>query len=174
MRIFSQRFLFRISCLLLIVLVSSWSASAQDNQDDQKNATSFIDSLGQTVYNLARPSATYREVSIDGFEPVDGGFDVLVKLSGQSYFDDSDLWLTLAFMFRNGKFYDIQVRDNNAILVPPFPTTITLAKAAASLAKAYDDDQKAQAAANANPAPPRMRPRPRMRRRPRPLTRLRR
>jgi hypothetical protein len=109
--------------------------------------------MAKTVYNLAWPTATYREVSIDGFEPADNGFDVLVKLSGQSAFDNSDLWVRLAFMFRDGKFYDIRVKDHNAILVPPFRTTMTLATVAAGLAKDYADQQAAQAANGANPNP---------------------
>jgi hypothetical protein len=88
---------------------------------------------------------------LDGFEPADGGFDVTVKISGQSAFDDSDLWVKLAFMFRNGKLYDIRVQDHNAILVPPFVTTTQMAKVAANLAKEYADEQKAQEAKNAPP-----------------------
>ncbi len=141
-------------CLLCIGLLAAGAAAQQNGSDQsnaQDNARSFIGSIAQTVYNLAWPTATYKRVSIDGFEPADGGFDVIVKLSGLSAFDGSDLWLKLAFVFRNGSLQDMQVRDDNAILVRPFATTKALASVAAQIADDYAKSQNQQQ--NAAPAP---------------------
>lgn len=147
-----QALAWSLCCLLL---ACNSGASAQNSQTDQKNAATFIDSMAKTVYNLAWPTATYRSVTYDSIEPAENGFDVIVKLSGLSALDNSDLWLKLAFMFRGGKFYDIQVRGHNAFWVPPFATTKALAGVAASLAKDYADQQKAKdAAALPPPATP--------------------
>jgi hypothetical protein len=137
----------------LATLACCRTTSAQATDAQQKDAYSLIDSMAKTVYNLAWPTAKYRDVSYAGIEPAEGGFDVLVKLSGQSAFDDSDLWVKLAFMFRNGAFYDIRVRDDNAILMRPFATTTALATTAASLAKQYADEQRAKSQNGVLPAP---------------------
>jgi hypothetical protein len=136
-----------LACLLCVGLLAT-RAAAQQSTDDQDNAKSFIDSVAQSVYAMAWPTATYKSVSIDGFEPADGGFNVIVKLSGLSAFDNSDLWLKLAFLFRNGSLQDIQVRDDNAILVRPFATSKALGSIALQLAQDYAKDQN-----QAQPAP---------------------
>jgi hypothetical protein len=146
-------------CLLAFILPAV-CAPAQE-QSDQDKATSFISSMAQTVYNMAWPTATYKSVSLAGFEPADGGFNVIVKLSGLSAFDDSDLWVKLAFLFRNGGLQDVQVRDNNAILVQPFATMKLLGGVVASLAQDYAKDNPgtnspapAEAAPSQDSAPP--------------------
>jgi hypothetical protein len=144
----------RIFCFFLVVLAYALSAQAQDSQADERNATSFIDSVAKTVYGLAWPTASYRKVAYDSIDPADGGFDVVVKISGLSGIDNSDLWLRVAFMFRNGKFYDIRVKDHNAFWVPPFATTTTLAGVAANLAKSYAESQRANGGESATPPPP--------------------
>lgn len=151
-------FLRKIVCRILVCLLCAGllvtGARAQQSGNSQNNdpdsARSFIDSIAQTTYNLAWPTATYKSVSFDGFEPADGGFNIIVKLSGLSAFDSSDLWLKLAFLFRNGSLQDVQVRDDNAILVRPFATTKALAGVAAQLAEDYAKDQNQQQ--NAAPA----------------------
>src|SRR5579862_1057019 len=139
----------RILICLLALGLPAVCAPAQQ-QSDQDKATSFIDSMAQTVYAMAWPTATYKSVSIDGFEPADGGFNVIVKLSGLSGFDQSDLWVKLAFLFRSGGLQDVQVRDNNAILVQPFTTMKLLGGVVASLAQDYAKDNQPAAPA---PAP---------------------
>jgi hypothetical protein len=126
---------------LLCVVLFAARAAAQQSTNDQDNATSLIDSIAHSVYAMAWPTATYKSVSIDGFEPADGGFNVIVKLSGLSAFDGSDLWLKLAFLFRNGSLQDVKVRDNNAILVRPFATTQAFASIAVQMAQTYARDQ---------------------------------
>lgn len=149
----------KIASIAFAVLLSAGlfvaRAGAQQNATDQDNAKSFIGSMAQTVYAMAWPTATYKSVSIDDFEPADGGFNVIVKLSGLSAFDGSDLWLKLAFLFRNGSLQDIQVRDDNAILVRPFATSRALASAAVELAQDYARSQnQAPAPQEAPPSQP--------------------
>jgi hypothetical protein len=152
----SKKFAAKVFVCLLCAALLVAGAAAQQNTDDQDNAKSFVDSVAQTVYKLAWPTATYQRISDYGFEPAENGFDLTVTLSGLSGFDGSDLWLKIAFLFRNGKFADIQVRDDNAILMRPFVTSATLASVAVQLAQDYAKDQnQAQSPAPAEtPQPP--------------------
>ncbi|MGB6743038.1 MAG: hypothetical protein WBE38_05205, partial [Terracidiphilus sp.] len=104
----SKKFAAKVFVCLLCAALLVAGAAAQQNTDDQDNAKSFVDSVAQTVYKLAWPTATYQRISDYGFEPAENGFDLTVTLSGLSGFDGSDLWLKIAFLFRNGKFADIQ------------------------------------------------------------------
>jgi hypothetical protein len=140
--------------LAWVLVFSLLAVCARAQQQDERNkATSFIDSMAQTVYAMAWPTATYKSVSIDGFEPADGGFNVIVKLSGLSGFDQSDLWVKLAFLFRSGGLQDVQVRDNNAILVQPFTTMKLLGGVVATLAQDYNKENNQGANPNGEPAP---------------------
>lgn len=130
----------KLACLLLLVLAVCCRANAQG--DDRDSITSFVNSVAKTVYGLAWPTATYSKVALNDFTFVPGGCDITVKLSGISAFDDSDLWVRMVIMVRNGKVTDFKVRDHNAIIAPPFQTTKYAAQAVADMAAEYDRQHK--------------------------------
>lgn len=116
---------------LLFLLVAAFQAPA----DERDEARGFIESIAGTVYAAAWPTATYDGLSFKSYEPVEGGFDLIVRLSGKSAFSGGDLWVDLAFQFRNGgKFEDVAVRKHNAILAPPFSTIQALGEMIAEMA----------------------------------------
>ena len=104
---------------LMLLLAGGVSASGSDKE----SARSFVDSVAAVVYRLAWPSATYEEVSFRSLDPVQGGYDVFVRLSGKSGIDESDLWLDLVFEWRGGTLHDLRVVRHNAFWVPPFETS---------------------------------------------------
>ncbi len=135
-----------LACLTLFASLAL-SASAQ-NSEDRSNARSFIESVAQSVYDLAWPSAFYKSVAIDRFEPTRNGFDVTARLDGISKLDGTVLWIRLDFMFRNGSLEDVRIVSHNGAW-PPFNAS-AWAKIANNLVQLYADSQNQQ---QANPAP---------------------
>lgn len=135
--------------ILALFLLPVLSASAQNDNSDVRN---FVDSIAKPIYALAWPTATYREFSIDGIESVEGGYNVSVRLSGNSYFGGGDLWVDLIFLIRNWSLADVKIGRDNALLMPAFGTL----RAAGAIAKAYAEQQAAEkaAAARAQANPP--------------------
>jgi hypothetical protein len=148
MRILPSSTLRKCFCWLLLAFAACLHAQDADDTGQRKGISDFVSSVAHTVYNLAWPTATYRDFRLDSIAPVDGGFDVLVTLDGLSGIDQSDLWVQLVFLIRNGGLQDVRVKNDNHVLVPPFATSAALAGAAADLAKQY-----AQRQANGAPAP---------------------
>lgn len=126
-----------ILSLFLLCLPAVTGAQDGPNKNSRNAIAAFIDSIAETTYNLAWPTATYRKYEIVDFKVADSGFDVIVKLSGISAFDNSDLWMKLGFAFRGGDLKNVWVVDDNAILSAPFQTMKELGKLAADLAKQY-------------------------------------
>jgi hypothetical protein len=135
-----------IFCGFVLLLGLTSTVSAQSPSSNSNSIVSFVQSIAQTVYKAAWPTATYKAFTIDSIHPAPSGLDIGVKLSGLSHWDGSDLWVTLVIEVRNGAYHGVRVQDHNG-LVPPFFTTGTLAEAAAQMTKAY-------AAQHAQPAAP--------------------
>lgn len=125
---FTRQILFVLMFVFLVLSSASYARAS-----DEEEAKGIVGSLAETVYGFAWPTAEYESVSFKSLDPVVGGHDVVVRLSGKSAFGDGDLWLDLVFEIRNGAFHDMSVRRHNAILVPPFTTVKTLAQTLAEL-----------------------------------------
>ena len=108
--------------LSLIAVPQVASASAETQ------ARSFVEGAAAMIYACAWPTATYESVSFLSLGRAEGGYDAVFRLIGKSAFDDSDLWVDLAFEFRNGELHDMHVMRHNAILVPPFETCKAMGK----------------------------------------------
>lgn len=131
--------------LAIVVLAGIAAAQTTNNSQQQDSQRGFFDSIAKATYNMAWPTAVYKSWSFAmPVTDADGGIDVVVKLSGLSGFDGSDLWLKLGFAFRAGKLDHVAVVEHNAILMPPFKTMEVFARLGAQLAQQY---------AQANPAP---------------------
>ncbi|MES1242187.1 MAG: hypothetical protein ABUT39_11255 [Acidobacteriota bacterium] len=87
----------------------------------------LIQAQGPNLYALAWPTATYKSVRIEKIEPVDGGADVTVLLSGSSTFDETELWVRASVAVRNGLFTDLHWKDNSPSLFRPGSTVSDLA-----------------------------------------------
>ena len=143
MRIFSSATLRKSLCWLVLAAAVTLRGQDAGNAGDRDSISHFVNSVAQTVYKMAWPTATYRDFSLDGIEPIEGGLNVLVTLNGLSGLDQSDLWVQLVFVIRNGGLDDVRVKNDNHILVAPFATTTALAGAAAEMAKEYAAQQQA-------------------------------
>jgi hypothetical protein len=115
----------RIVAFILITTVLLPTSLKAATAGDKGSVESFIDSIAEMTYAAAWPSATFKGVSIKGTELVSDGYDVAVRLTGESAFG-GDLWLDLVFEIRNGGLHDMRIGGHNAILVPPFETTKAL------------------------------------------------
>jgi hypothetical protein len=149
-RLAFRRLIYGLLFWLLLSSIESASSVAQRATQNDGAVTALVNSVAGKIYKLAWPTATYKSVSIEDFEPVDGGVDVTVRLSGSSGFDGSELWLDLVFLVRDGKLQTFKVRDHNAILVPPFITSGKMAEALVALGKAYDQRQNQTQVAKRN------------------------
>ncbi len=134
-----------VAVLAVCLLTSSaTSLSAQTRNDTETGIRAFLRTTGETIYGFAWPTATYREMSLAGIQPVPGGFDVIVKLSGESAFG-GELWVKLGLIFRDG-LRDVRVLSHNAQLIPPFATAMLVGQLAQDLAKEYANRQAAEEA----------------------------
>lgn len=130
----------------LLTLCAGGGAAAfaddDDSNENERKTTSFISSVAATVYAAAWPTATYKDWSYKSFERVSGGGDLVVRFKGESAFG-GELWLDLRFEFRNGGLSDVRIHGHNAILVPPFETTIAAGKAIGEVVAQYARENSA-------------------------------
>jgi hypothetical protein len=142
----------RFSCFASTILVFAFlalgaSAHLQAQTRDEDGVRSFVDSIAAATYAAAWPTASYKKASIKSTSWVEGGYDVSVRLLGESAFG-GDLWLDLVFEIRNGGLSNVRIGGHNAILVPPFETTKALGAVLEDLIKEYESGS-----ANRRPAP---------------------
>jgi hypothetical protein len=135
--------------LLALLLTPVLGASAQNN--NHSDVENFVNSIAEPIYKLAWPTAAYREVSLGKIDRASGGYDVSLRLSGNSGFDGSDLWVDLVFLIRNGSLADVKVGDNNALIMPPFGTLKATVQIADAFAKEQAMEKAAASSAQASP-----------------------
>jgi hypothetical protein len=124
-----------IVCLLFLQVTL---VSQSRPQPDPKDVfTKIADSAAAAIYKIAWPTATYKHCELAEIRPANSGFDVIVKLSGLSGWDNSDLWLFLGFAFRDGDFKNMWVVKHNGNW-PPFATANALRRAGEELLKEYE------------------------------------
>ena len=136
----------RLPALLcaFIALTGALKADDQEELKQKDKISTFMDSVSSTVYKLAWPTATYKSWEFDDFRRTQGGYRLVVKLSGLSGFDDSDLWLKLGFLINSDGLKDVWVVSHNAILVPPFKTSQAIGAIGLQLAKQYAQSHPSQ------------------------------
>lgn len=140
--------------LFLALALLALAAPAQSVNDAQQQNRGFFDSIAKFTYGMAWPTAVYKSWSFAmPVTDADGGLDVVVRLSGLSGWDNSDLWLELGFAFRAGKLdHTVVVRNNGNW--PPFKTMQTLGQITAELAQQYNQAHPApQPARTPTPVP---------------------
>ena len=120
---------------VLIFFICAFIPIPGKARDQREETKSLVESIAGVVYAAAWPTATYENFSIKSIDPVANGYDVLVKLSGKSGWNDGDLWLVIVFNLRNGELKDVSVVNHNALLSPPFATTKAIGELIADLAE---------------------------------------
>ncbi len=128
-----------IFCCLFFSTTPIGAEASSDN--DTSWYKQFIDGIGDTLYSLAWPSATYKGTSFEGISKVYGGANIKIKLHGISSFDDSSLWTEVIVKVRNGEVTDISWGRNNAILFQPGETMIAFGQVLVELNKEYSRSQ---------------------------------
>lgn len=131
-----------IHLLVWLLLCASWLGTDPAWASEEQEAKGLVESIAALTYAAAWPTATYTGASIKSVDPVIGGYDIRVKLSGKSAWSDGDLWLELVFQVRRGGLDDVKVKRHNAILSPPFATTQALGQLLADLANETTTQQQ--------------------------------
>jgi uncharacterized membrane protein len=88
----------------------------------------FVDSVAESLFFLAWPTATYESVEFGDVEFLSSGADVSFRLHGKSSFDDGPLWVDVVIEVRNGEITDLRWGRNNAVLAQPGSTIKALAE----------------------------------------------
>lgn len=115
---------FALAAVCLMFLVPrAWA----DEEEEKSAVRRIVDGLGSTIYAAAWPTATYSKMSFKGIERVKEGYAVKVQISGTSSFDNSELWLRIALLIRDGKLVDWRVVGHNAVIAEPFSTIKNMA-----------------------------------------------
>ncbi len=139
--------------LLLVCLTLAGSASLPAKESrKQGGVESFIQSIAATTYAAAWPTATYKKASIKRSTRVGDGYDVAVRLLGESTFG-GELWLDLVFEIRGGSLSDMRVGNHNAILMAPFETAKTFGAFLEEMLKEYGNSTSTQYSAPVRAAP---------------------
>ncbi|MEM9293241.1 MAG: hypothetical protein AAGD01_16280 [Acidobacteriota bacterium] len=113
---------------------------------------SFIHSVAETMYAVAWPTATYEGVTIHDFRTLSNGLDIEIRLYGESHFGGA-LWLDLLMEIRNGDLHNMEVKQHNALLVPPFETAKALGTFVEELAAEFSESTAPAAPAPSSIAP---------------------
>jgi hypothetical protein len=125
----------------LILLGAATSGFAQTpERDEVSGIRAFVHNVGETIYGLAWPTAKFKGMSVSSVRPVVDGFDVVVKLTGESMWG-GELWLKLGMEFRNDGLDDLLVLDHNALLFKPFETVTAFGMMLNELANEYERSQ---------------------------------
>lgn len=140
-----------VVALLLLSILTPLHVQAGSNTSDYK---SFVDEVGEFLYFLAWPTATYERVSFSGVSAVTDGVDVKVRLHGKSTFSDGHLWTDVVLEIRGGEIRDLRWGRNNAILAQPGSTITALGEVIAELNAQYEQSQISSGSSTSNrPAP---------------------
>jgi len=148
---FRFRRLGKAPLMVVLALTLSVSTVAQTSSDDtQQNNLGFTDSIAKFIYSLAWPTATYKDWHMEWPEKdADGGYDLVVKISGLSGFDQSDLWLKLAIAIRSGNIDHYNVLDHNGA-IPPFFTVAVVGTLVEKFNEEYQKSKASQPPATAS------------------------
>ena len=107
----------------------------------EEGARGFADSVGEFIFALAWPTATYERVSFGSVEETDAGMDVSFRLHGKSAFGGGSLWVEVVLQIENGKITDLRWGRHNGILAAPGETIKVMSEALAELNKQHSPAQ---------------------------------
>jgi hypothetical protein len=128
----------------LLISVSLPAQTRTGGEPEKEETAEFFRSIAASIYKLAWPTATYRDIEFGGFRREPGGLAVIIKLSGEGLFE-KNLWLKLGIIVNRNGIEDIKVMGHNAMFVPPFETSKTMAKLLAEVGQQYAKRQSASA-----------------------------
>jgi hypothetical protein len=109
-------------CVVFAMTASTRSQAQTDSQvDDRTWYESLVHDVGEAVYYVAWPTATYKRVGLRGLSLVSEGAVATFRLYGASAMDGSDLWVDVKLLIlRSGKIGSLEWGDYNGFLPPGF------------------------------------------------------
>jgi hypothetical protein len=135
--------------VFLLILSISLCAQAQTTNDpDTDGVAAFLRSVAATIYKLAWPTATYKDIEFGGFERESNGLAVVIKLSGEGLFEKY-LWMKLGIVVNRDGIQDVKVLGHNGMFAAPFETTKAMGNLMLELGRQYSKHQSA----SVEPAP---------------------
>ena len=105
------------------------------------SSKSFVDSIAETVYGFAWPTAKYERVSFGEISREGDSTLISFRLHGKSGFNDGPLWVDVVIELRNGEIEDLRWGRHNALLAPPGATMKALGEFLAELNKEHPQGQ---------------------------------
>jgi hypothetical protein len=142
-RIHARASVLCLNSIVLLCLLAPQAVQATQGRSNPKPEDIFdklVNSAAAAIYTIAWPTATYKRCELVEIRPANSGFDIVVKLSGLSGWDKSDLWLFLDFAFRDGDLKNMWVVKHNGNW-PPFATADATYRGGKALWKEYVQPQ---------------------------------
>jgi hypothetical protein len=115
-----------LALLLSATLTGGATAASAQSATDRAWYARFVDGVAALTYNIAWPTATYRDVEVSTVTPAEGGADVAFRLHGKSAFADGDLWLDVIMHVRDGRVAGLDWGENNGFFPPGLTTSAVL------------------------------------------------
>lgn len=135
----------RSLCLLILFCLFFYVEPLLAKNSADKDVSwykNFINNIGEALYFSAWPTATYKEVTLEGISRAYDGVNIKVKLHGKSAFDESSLWTEVIVEVRDGEIKDIKWGKNNAILAQPGETITGFGELLVELNKEYSRNKQ--------------------------------
>lgn len=108
-------------CLVLAMMAVSSLAQSDTQVDDRAWYENLVQHVGEAVYYVAWPTATYKRVGLRNLSLVAEGAVATFRLYGISALDDSDLWVDVKLLIlRSGSIGSLEWGDYNGFLPPGF------------------------------------------------------
>lgn len=125
----TYRFNIKVIFILVFCLMHVTVARASNGYNEDSWYTKFVNSIGQSIYYLAWPTASYRGIQLQNVIKKNGRIYYVVAVYGLSGFDQSSLWSQVVLETYNGEISDLRWGDHNALISPPGQTIATLGEA---------------------------------------------
>jgi uncharacterized membrane protein len=132
----------RHSAILVVVILVCPVLSFADHAERQQH--NFVNSIGEFVFALAWPTATYERARFGDIESIEGGIEVSFRLHGKSAFGGGPLWVDVVLEIKGGQVTDLRWGRHNGILAAPGETIKVLGEALEELNREHPQ----------NPPPP--------------------
>ena len=131
----------RVWVAVLVLAVGSFSGAARADDATPDWVQRLGNSVAETIYGLAWPTATYRGWGFAGLAPAEnGGVDLAVRLDGESGWDGSYLYTFVILTVDANGIRDMRWGRNNGTFAPGSTVRI-MANAVADLERQYEASQ---------------------------------
>jgi len=131
----------RVWVAVLVLAVGSFCGAARADDATPDWVQRLCNSVGETMYGFAWPTATYHGWSFAGLAPAsDAGVDLAVRLDGESGWDGSYLYTFVILTVDANGIRNLRWGRNNGTFAPGSTVRI-MANAVADLERQYEASQ---------------------------------